>query len=134
MDLSHAAKIPSMEEWRSHWKRFLESCQEIRIFSEDSLFMLKKIYESLEQLHIVSEQNTRFPRLKRRFKNTDYVNVALLGPLGELEGLEMVKSLVRTADMKNLNIRFSCSAMRRKKSHPSILRRFPVSASLRFPT
>lgn len=106
MDLSHAAKIPSMEEWRSHWKRFLESCQEIRIFSEDSLFMLKKIYESLEQLHIVSEQNTRFPRLKRRFKNTDYVNVALLGPLGELEGLEMVKSLVRTADMKNLNIRF----------------------------
>ena len=105
MDLSFSVMKPtSITEWREKWQHFFDACQEIRLFSEDSFHLMKKTYERLDQLHIIPEEPTALPKIVKRAKLTDTVNIGLMGKIGKLEGSELVADLAAAAQMQALHM------------------------------
>ncbi|MBQ7059830.1 MAG: glycosyltransferase [Firmicutes bacterium] len=130
MDLSFGMMKPSsIIEWREKWQRFFDACQEIRVFSEDSFHIMKKTYERLDQLHIIPEEPTALPKIVRRAKRTNTVNIGLMGKIGKLEGSELVADLAAAAQMEALQLKIVLFGETEEKIAP---KKFVQSGSFRF--
>lgn len=95
----------SIKEWRIKWKEFLDVCQSIIVFSEDSKRILQKAYGQLENIEVIPHQIGYMPQIEKKYKLTNTFNVGLLGVLTKHKGAEIVKELLAEVEKRNLNIR-----------------------------
>lgn len=91
-------------KWRAEWRNFLEHCDEITAFSDDSARLLKKAYPGLGNLRVIPHVPHYLPPLDKRRKTTETLNIGLLGVLCYKKGLEVVKGLLQVIEEQNLNI------------------------------
>lgn len=90
--------------WRTEWRKFLEQCDEITAFSDDSARLLKKAYPGLGNLRVIPHTPHYLPALDKKKKTTDTLNIGLLGVLCYKKGLQVVKDLLRVIEEQKLNI------------------------------
>ena len=96
----------SVREWRSAWRTFLLSSQEVRVFSQDSARLVKKAYGGLDQIQILPVQHTVLTKVKKEFKTTDTLNIGLMGTLTDFKGGKLVAQLAQLVNDQKLPIRF----------------------------
>ncbi len=96
----------SIEEWRSMWQSFLLSCEEVRVFSQDSQRLLRKAFPLLDRIHVMPERHSIMDAISRTYSEDEMVGIGILGDLTELKGAKLVKAMVEKADKLKLPIRF----------------------------
>lgn len=94
----------SGSEWRKHWNAFLNECDEIFAFSDDSAHLLKKAYPCLYKIHVIPHKPHYVTALNKISKTTKSLNIGLLGVLCYKKGLQVVKDLVSYIEKNQLNI------------------------------
>ena len=95
----------SMDEWRKRWKKFLDRCDEVFVFSNDSNTLLTKAYGNLENIKVVPHQIGYMPKLDKEYKLTSTFNIGLLGILSFHKGSEIVKELIQEIEKRGWNAR-----------------------------
>lgn len=95
----------SMEEWRNRWGHFLERCDSILVFSNDSDRLLEKAYGKLDNVKVIPHQIGFMPKLDKKYKTTDTFNIGLLGILNYHKGAEIVKELLKEIERRGMNVR-----------------------------
>lgn len=95
----------SIEHWRKEWKQFLQACEEIVVFSNNSRSILEKAYGKIDNIKVVPHQIPYIPVLEKKYKTTHTINIGLLGILTKHKGEKVVRELVREIEKKKLNIR-----------------------------
>lgn len=91
--------------WREKWGGFLEQCDEIYAFSEDTARLFQQVYPGLDKLKVVPHKPHDLPLVKKQRKTTSTFNIGLLGVLCYKKGLEVVKKLVQYIEKEDLNVR-----------------------------
>lgn len=92
-------------EWREKWGYFLENCDEIIAFSDDSARLLKKAYPGIHGLHVIPHTPHYLPALEKKKKTTKTLNIGLLGVLCYKKGLEVIQALVQEIEQSGRNVR-----------------------------
>lgn len=95
----------SGDRWREMWNQFLQDCDEITAFSNDSAALLKKVYPEVYGVRVIPHTPHYLPPLGKNTKTTDTLNIGLLGVLCYKKGLEVVKELVREIEKTHRKIR-----------------------------
>lgn len=93
--------------WRKNWNEFLQSCDEVTIFSESSADLLAKAYPDLNNINLIPHEPHYLPKLNKNHKTTKTLNIGLLGILCYKKGLDFVKQMLQIIDEKGLNIRIA---------------------------
>jgi len=84
----------SLKEWHKRWKTFLEGCDEVRAFSEDTLNRIKEIMgEKITYTLVPHKVEYMFP-INKNFKTTDTYNIGVLGHLAVHKGSEIVRAML----------------------------------------
>lgn len=96
----------SIEEWRRMWQTFLLSCEEVRVFSQDSLRLMRKAFPTLDRVHVMPERHSIMDAISRTYSEDDTIGIGILGDLTELKGVKRIKAMVERADKLKLPIRF----------------------------
>lgn len=96
----------SVREWRSAWRTFLLSSQEVRVFSQDSARLVKKAYGGLDQIQVLPVQHTVLTKIIKEFKTTETLNIGLMGTLTDFKGRKLVAQLLQLVRERKLPIRF----------------------------
>ena len=96
----------SIEEWRRIWQPFLQACQEVRVFSQDSMHLVQKAYGGLDQVRVLDVQHTSLPVVAKEYKTTETLNIGLLGTLTDLKGAQLVRQMLTLAENRKANVRF----------------------------
>ena len=96
----------SIEEWRKMWQTFLLSCEEVRVFSQDSLRLMRKAFPGLDRIHVMPERHSIMDAISRTYSEDDTIGIGILGDLTELKGVKRIKAMVEKADKLKLPIRF----------------------------
>lgn len=92
-------------KWRKMWGRFLEECDSIVVFSDDSRDIFQRAYGGrLENIEVVPHRTNRMLEVKKRYKFTDTFNVAVLGVLSDRKGLLIVKRMLEQIEREQLPI------------------------------
>lgn len=97
--------MKSMREWRSMWRTFLQSCHEVRVFSQDSAQLIKKAYGGLDQIQVLPVQHTPLSIVEKPYKTTDTLNIGLLGTLTDLKGARLVREMAHIIDNRHFPVR-----------------------------
>lgn len=95
----------SIIKWRAKWKEFLNVCQSIIVFSEDSKRILQKAYGQLDNIEVIPHQIGYMPQIEKKYKLTHTFNIGLLGVLTKHKGAEIVKELLAEVEKRNLDVR-----------------------------
>ena len=95
----------SMEKWRKEWRRFLDSCKEVIVFSEDSKNVIEKAFGKFENIIVCPHQIDFMPQIEKKYKTTRTLNVGLLGVLTKHKGLSLVEEMTQIIEKENLNIK-----------------------------
>lgn len=91
--------------WRKKWEDFLNHCDEIFAFSDDSAELLNRAYPAVYKIRVIPHEPHYLPPISRKYKTTQTLNIGLLGVLCYKKGLDVVKEMVREIEKQNLNIR-----------------------------
>lgn len=91
--------------WRKNWGDFLEECDEVCAFSNDTARLFQQVYPTVLNLTVNPHKPHTLPPVNKRKKTTDTFNIGLLGVLCFNKGLEVVKKLVRYIEENDLNVR-----------------------------
>jgi O-antigen biosynthesis protein len=97
---------PSILRWRSEWESFLESCDEIVVFSEVSRDILKKAYPKLDNSKFALRPHDISGRFRRIYRKPAYnrsKRIGILGGINTAKGSTIVCDLVRYIDSNNLS-------------------------------
>ncbi|MCD8090776.1 MAG: glycosyltransferase, partial [Clostridiales bacterium] len=98
LEIGRAALYPEYEntaKWREKWSAFLESCDEVRFFSEASKNIALGIYGSLNNFTVVPHKLNYMPNIGKKYKTTKTLNIGILGDLNTHKGLNIVKDMLR---------------------------------------
>lgn len=95
----------TIKKWRAKWQEFLNVCQSIIVFSEDSKKILEKAYGQLDNIEVIPHQIGYMPQIEKKYKLTHTFNIGLLGVLTKHKGAEIVKDLLAEVEKRNLDIR-----------------------------
>lgn len=99
-------EFESIKLWRNNWEVFLNSCDEIIAFSNDSKSILENAYSNLNSSITVTPHVVNYiPKLNKRHKTTTQVNIGLMGDLTIHKGAKFIGELLKEIDGKNLNVR-----------------------------
>lgn len=99
-------ELPDIESWRGLWRQLLDASQEIRVFSEDSMRLIGKVYGSLDQMHVNSEREYHLPKLTKHYKHSEELVIGLFGTLTELKGASLVQQMLSIISKEKLKVRF----------------------------
>lgn len=99
------AQYSDIQAWRQHWKSFLEQCDSILAFSEDTADRVRQIYGDLPAMRVAGHETDRMLKVRRKYKYTDTVNVAVIGVLSRHKGLHIVKEMLAMIEKKGLPVR-----------------------------
>ena len=94
----------SMKEWRMEWKKFIDSCDHVIAFSNDSKEIVEKAYGELQNIQVIPHKIDYLPRLEKKYKHTKTINIGLLGTLVKHKGVEIVKSTLDYIEKNNLDV------------------------------
>ncbi len=95
----------SQAEWVEKWKEFLQKCDEVRSFSEDTLARAKKCFgEELPHTLVPHEVNYMVP-IHKEHTLSDTITIGLLGTLIHHKGSDLVEAMLQEIEEKNLNVR-----------------------------
>lgn len=95
----------SGEAWRKNWRDFLESCDEVVTFSNDTKLHIEKVYPGLDNIVLCPHEPHFLPVLNKSFKTTKTLNIGILGILSYKKGLALVKKICEIIEEKQLNVR-----------------------------
>lgn len=95
----------SIDKWRCEWGKLLQMCREVVVFSDSSKRIMEKVYGPMEQLKVLPHKIKFLPRLNKKYKTTDTLNIGLLGMLTEHKGLRIIRKMIEIIQQENLNIR-----------------------------
>jgi len=92
-----------IENWRNTWQNFLMNCDEIRVFSESSVELMKKAYPNiaLRITRVKPEYSKLFSKDNKEIKNNYTYNkdklktIAIAGTLNYPKGSSIVKELAK---------------------------------------
>lgn len=91
--------------WRKNWKKFLQGCDEILAFSDDTARLFKQVYPDVYRVKVIPHKPHYVLPLRKCAKTTATFNIGLLGVLCYKKGLEVVKELVTYIEKEQLNVR-----------------------------
>lgn len=94
----------SMKEWREEWGKFIQLCDHVIAFSNDSKEIVEKTYGKLDNLQVIPHKIDYLPVIKKQYKHTKTLNIGLLGTLVKHKGVEIVKETLKYIEQNNLNI------------------------------
>lgn len=86
--------ISDVSEWQKMWKEFLNHCDEIRTFSEDTEQRVRDVFGSSEKITLVPHQVESFFPINKNYKTTDTINIGLLGTMAIHKGALKVQELL----------------------------------------
>lgn len=94
----------SVKEWRSKWKKFMDICDHIIVFSNDSKEIFEKAYGTLSNLQVIPHKIDYLPAIPKKYKHTKSLNIGLMGALVKHKGLDFVKKTLKYIENNNLNV------------------------------
>lgn len=97
--------VDSIRDWRSHWGHFLEACDEVRCFSEDTQKRMRKFYGDHLAYTCIPHAVTYLEPVTRGNKTTKYLNIGILGVLNKQKGGRVVQKMLQEIQDRNLAIR-----------------------------
>lgn len=115
-DVSHCQACVVMEEflnsinkngrdWENNWKSFLSECDEVTVFSHDTERILEKRYGILKNIKYVPHIVDYMPKLDKKTKLTDTINIGILGAMSKHKGYDIVNGLVELFDREEVKVK-----------------------------
>lgn len=98
------AGFQSMSMWRNEWKEFLNVCDEITAFSQNTINMFTKIYGEYTNIVLNPHRVNYIPTINRKYKTTKTLNIGLVGVLSLHKGLNIIKEMLGIINKENLDI------------------------------
>ena len=99
--LHNVFQCEDVNEWRQIWKPFLESCDEVRTFSKDTLERIRGVFgDTLKYTLVPHKVDYLFP-LKKKYKITKEINIGVLGILSQNKGAEVVRQMLEVLEREN---------------------------------
>lgn len=95
----------SMEKWRQEWRKFLEICREIVVFSDDSRDIMERAFGKFTNIVVCPHQIDYIPNIKKQYKTTDTLNIGLLGVLTKHKGKTLVSQMTQIIEQEKLQVR-----------------------------
>ena len=95
----------SMLKWRKEWKCFMASCHEVVVFSNNSKEIVEKAFGKMNNISVCPHQIEYIPKLEKKYKTTNTINIGLLGRLTKHKGRTLVSQISQIIEKKGLNIR-----------------------------
>ncbi len=95
----------SIAKWRSEWGQLLKTSREVVTFSEISKTIVEKAYGPLGNIVVRPHHVKYLPKVNKKYKMTDTLNIGLLGMLTEHKGLRIVRQMITMIEKENLDIR-----------------------------
>ena len=99
------ASYQSIDKWKEEWYEFLTKCDEVRVFSNDSQRILEKQYGKMQNINLVPHQVNYMPKLNKRHKTTNTLNIGLLGVLSKHKGADIIRRMLEIIRERNMNVR-----------------------------
>ena len=112
-----AVEKVSIVKWRREWKKFLEQCHEIIVFSNNSCDIIQKVFGALDNIRVIPHKISYMPELNKTFKTTNTLNIGLLGILTNHKGQGIVRELVKKIEKDKLDIRIILIGSSPQKIH-----------------
>lgn len=100
-----ALDYETMDLWREEWKKFLQSCNEIVVFSNSTKEIMEKAFGKFDNTVVIPHQIGYMPQIEKKIKTTKTLNIGLLGVLTKNKGGYIIENLVKKIEKDNLNIR-----------------------------
>lgn len=101
-------KIQSMDLWRAEWDNFLNKCDAIIAFSNDSLNHLKRAYPGLTfpLIKVIPHTIRSLPKIQNRpTKNImSRIIIGILGGISVHKGAKIIEKMLEIIDDQDLNI------------------------------
>lgn len=94
-EFSYSTECASLEKWRDMWRKVLERCDEIIAFSKDSIRLLKKTYPEITSVQLIPHTVEPLEKVERSRKNTNTINIGILGAISEQKGLRIVQKMLK---------------------------------------
>lgn len=105
MEEIQPADYGSIEKWRGEWRKLLEICTEIIVFSNNSKSIMEKAFGAMDNVIVRPHSTAYLPRIEKKYKTTDTLNIGLLGVLAEHKGRAVIEKLAARIEEEQLNIR-----------------------------
>lgn len=90
--------------WRSEWNDFLENCEEVIVFSNDSQNIIKGVYKNLNNIVVRPHNVNYITPIKMKTKIKSSLNIGILGALTYHKGFNIVQQILEIIDEKKLDI------------------------------
>ena len=91
-------------KWRTEWQKFIEACDNVIVFSNNSKEILEKTYGVQKHVQVIPHRIDYLPAIEKKYKHTETLNIGLLGALVKHKGLEIVKETLKYIEENRLNI------------------------------
>lgn len=95
----------NITDWRQNWGRFLDNCDEIIAFSQDSKKLINKSYPNVEKIIIRPHDCSYMIPIEKKYKRSEEIVIGILGILSYHKGLEIIKKIVTMIEEQNLRVR-----------------------------
>ena len=92
-----------MKVWTTEWRLFLEVCDNIIAFSNDSKNIVLEKYPFLNNITISPHVVDYIPYIPKKVKTTKTVNIGLMGILNNHKGVDIVEKILNLIRIENLN-------------------------------
>ncbi len=112
----------SIEKWRREWHELLKLCTEIIVFSNNSKNIMEKAFGPLDNMIVRPHSTAYLPRIEKKYKTTDTLNIGLLGVLAEHKGRAVVEKLAARIEEEQLNIRIILIGSSEKEIRSSVFK------------
>lgn len=94
----------SIRQWRSSWGNFLQNCNEVIAFSENSKEIITTAYPYLNNVKTIPHTIMYLPDLSMKKKHSRPLNIGLLGVLSERKGLSIIRQMADIIEKQKLDI------------------------------
>ncbi len=93
-----------IENWRRLWKQFLDSCEVIECFSQDSINYMCKVYP--QNNYILRPHKVERLRKVEKAPINEEIRVAIIGAINHAKGLDIIEKMADYSADNNLPIKY----------------------------
>lgn len=111
--------------WRKNWSEFFSECNEIRVFSKSSQKIFSKAYPNIKKEKITVRPHSidYLSSLSGKKKFTNSLNVAVIGAIDEIKGVDVVVQMAELIKKYDLNVKITVIGY----THPEISKNLCVT-------
>lgn len=102
--LDSVFQCADVKEWQSRWKTFLDECDEIRCFSEDTKKRMTAVYGDSPAYTLVPHSVDYLFPINMEYKRTSTINIGLIGTMTLHKGREVVKDMLKEIEAEKLDV------------------------------